>query len=526
MSFSVNSICPTSLQTAINDAFARGSVLVAAAGNNNDDVKNYAPANCENVISVGASNKDGKRASYSNYGLGLDVSAPGGDANDNGIYSTANTGLTEPSSFGYASQQGTSISAAHVSAIAARIFSANPTFNPTEVKFQITSKESVREFADTQCDINTDIYCGEGIVSLFQVASAYGSMLFAATSTSNLTVPNSADFQFGTGNFTVEWWQYQTDTQNWPRVFEARQSGSVVLGVSLESQTFYWWRPGGWSCGQTIGNVKSSWNHFAVARSSGTTTVYKNGTLVCSFLDSYNYLPNSSLRIGTQEPPSDGTYFGGNITGFHVIKGAAQYTSNFTVRTSPPTTVANSKLLLNAISSGTLVSDSTSLNTVTNNSSAVTWSSMTPFTNFAPTIASATISGTQKIGSTLTATANTVTGTPVPTTTYQWQYSANGSSWTNIPTSGTSSTYAISGTTYRGNYLRVGVTVTNASGSATAYSDPTALIYYPECSPTTSTPTVNGVLRNMYSFTTVGTCDWSIPADSSFSDVLVVGGGG
>jgi hypothetical protein len=47
------------------------------------------------------------------------------------FYSTANSGLTEPASFGYTSQQGTSISAAHVSAIAARIFSANQAFNPT-----------------------------------------------------------------------------------------------------------------------------------------------------------------------------------------------------------------------------------------------------------------------------------------------------------------------------------------------------------------------------------------------------------
>ncbi len=77
LSFSVQAACPNTLQTAIDDAVARGSVVVAAAGNNNADATGYAPGNCANVITVGATNADGKRATYSNYGAVVDASAPG-----------------------------------------------------------------------------------------------------------------------------------------------------------------------------------------------------------------------------------------------------------------------------------------------------------------------------------------------------------------------------------------------------------------------------------------------------------------
>jgi hypothetical protein len=141
-----------------------------------------------------------------------------------------------------------------------------------------------------------------------------------------------------------------------------------------------------------------------------------------------------------------------------------------------------------------------------------------------PTISGATISGTQQIGSILTANAGTTTGTDT-TTSYQWQFSTDNSSWTNIP-SATNQTYAISGTTYRGNYLRVVITVTNSGGTASATSSATSLIYYPDCSTTPTTPTIDGVVRNVYSFTTTGTCEWNIPAGVSRADVLIVGGGG
>jgi serine protease len=108
LSFATFGMCTPALQTAIDGALSRGASVAAAAGNSNDDVRNYAPANCDGVISVGASDKNGKRAAYSNFGEGIDVSAPGGDINDDGtsgVYTLFNNGTTVPSTDGYTFSQ-------------------------------------------------------------------------------------------------------------------------------------------------------------------------------------------------------------------------------------------------------------------------------------------------------------------------------------------------------------------------------------------------------------------------------------
>ena len=68
-----------SFQAAINTARNNGSVVVVAAGNSNANVSGFSPANCSGIISVAATDRQGNRASYSNYGTGITVSAPGGE---------------------------------------------------------------------------------------------------------------------------------------------------------------------------------------------------------------------------------------------------------------------------------------------------------------------------------------------------------------------------------------------------------------------------------------------------------------
>lgn len=60
--------CHSLFQEAIDQATERGAVVVVAAGNEALDAANSAPANCANVISVGATDREGARADYSNFG--------------------------------------------------------------------------------------------------------------------------------------------------------------------------------------------------------------------------------------------------------------------------------------------------------------------------------------------------------------------------------------------------------------------------------------------------------------------------
>lgn len=73
------SSCPSFVQEPINLAVEKGWKVVVAAGNSTIDVNNWVPANCDNVIVVGATHFDGKQSDFSNFGEKVDISALGYD---------------------------------------------------------------------------------------------------------------------------------------------------------------------------------------------------------------------------------------------------------------------------------------------------------------------------------------------------------------------------------------------------------------------------------------------------------------
>lgn len=71
------SSCPLYMQEAIDYATAKGITVVVAAGNDSIDASGYSPANCNGVVTVGAVNRQGDQADFSNYGNAVNVSALG-----------------------------------------------------------------------------------------------------------------------------------------------------------------------------------------------------------------------------------------------------------------------------------------------------------------------------------------------------------------------------------------------------------------------------------------------------------------
>ena len=138
MSLSFNSSltpedCPY-LTEAVQYAYSKGVILVAASGNDGGGVVSL-PAAYSEVIAVGAIHSGGERANYSQYGTMLDVVAPGGDPVDrdgNGyidgiLQETFNLETHDPEDFGFFFSYGTSSAASHVSGVIALLLAQNHT---------------------------------------------------------------------------------------------------------------------------------------------------------------------------------------------------------------------------------------------------------------------------------------------------------------------------------------------------------------------------------------------------------------
>src|SRR5262249_23288506 len=117
----------STLDNAVQYAWGKGCVIVAAAGNSGTTQYEY-PAALPHVISVAATDSTDTLTVFSNYGSWVKVAAPGGN-----IYSTL------PGS-SYAFKSGTSMACPHVAGEAALIWSHSPQLFNSQVANLVTSK--------------------------------------------------------------------------------------------------------------------------------------------------------------------------------------------------------------------------------------------------------------------------------------------------------------------------------------------------------------------------------------------------
>ncbi|WP_240643941.1 S8 family peptidase [Antribacter gilvus] len=119
----------SSINTAVTNAIADGVTFVVAAGNETTDACTKSPASTPNAITVGATQSNDAKASYSNYGTCLDIFAPGSSITSAWHTSTSATNTIS----------GTSMASPHVAGAAALVLNAYPSYTPAQVRDKLVA---------------------------------------------------------------------------------------------------------------------------------------------------------------------------------------------------------------------------------------------------------------------------------------------------------------------------------------------------------------------------------------------------
>ena len=168
-------VCPNvaTFTNIIQYAYGLGAVIVFAAGNTDSDVITRSPQNLPETIVVAASDELDQKAHFSNYGTKIDVSAPGnGSASlmEENILSLKSAQIN-PSMSGsnnqfvvgteYLRSNGTSMSAPHVSGLAALLLAQNPSLTIENVR------QIIRSSSDDIDAPGFDVETGHGRINVF-----------------------------------------------------------------------------------------------------------------------------------------------------------------------------------------------------------------------------------------------------------------------------------------------------------------------------------------------------------------------
>lgn len=179
---------------------------------------------------------------------------------------------------------------------------------------------------------NTWSAFGNAQISTSQSKFGGASGYFDTATTSYISTPASSAFDFGTGDFTLEFWYYPLAVSPRQNIFDNRLN-------STDTGLYVYMSNGGnnirtYSNGNilaTSGSVSAnSWYHVAVVKYNSALTIYLNGIGGSSAdVSSYTFSCNGPVIIGAAfdlTAPAQAY-----IDDFRVTKGVARYTSNFTI---------------------------------------------------------------------------------------------------------------------------------------------------------------------------------------------------
>ena len=190
-------------------------------------------------------------------------------------------------------------------------------------------------FLDSSSNNFTITRNGNTTQGTFSPFSQTGWSAFFNGTSAYASVASNAAFDFGTGDFTVEFWFYATAPAANSRLLSNNSYLSSGIDISWESgSSRISWYISGTSYNTGTLPALNTWHHLAYARSGTTLRVFLNGTLVNTYSSmTANIASTNALQIAIGHNLSD--LWNGYISNLRIVKGAAVYTSAFTPSTTP-----------------------------------------------------------------------------------------------------------------------------------------------------------------------------------------------
>lgn len=177
-----------------------------------------------------------------------------------------------------------------------------------------------------------------------------GSARFNAGGVGSYLLYDPAPFVFGTGDFTIEWWQYVNQYGPYMRVFQQGSFDTMIyFGITIENDALYVW------CNNAFFNISLdpsrllTWDHIAVVREGNDFRVYQGGVLIGqSSQPTWDFNQDSQrFAVGTEYGSSlEGVRFTGWLSNFRVVRGRALYDEDFTVSNRFLPGIVGTELLL------------------------------------------------------------------------------------------------------------------------------------------------------------------------------------
>jgi hypothetical protein len=179
---------------------------------------------------------------------------------------------------------------------------------------------------------------GTANVSVAQSRFGGSSIIFDG-STAHINVVPASDFNFGTGNFTIEAWIYLTNVNTVRTIWG---NGPIGFYVQTNRSLNMFNTATGQLSGNSLTIPLNTWTHVALTRNSGTIRGFANGFQQFSTTTSINITGITNVFFGGQVSSER---FLGHMDEMR-ISNSARYTSNFTAPTAAFTNDANTLLLV------------------------------------------------------------------------------------------------------------------------------------------------------------------------------------